>query len=68
MELNKKQKRILWNLCNNAQNQGVKFLFQYEGSLVMKQKPSKEVTQWYNETKEEFKELQKVKDFLFTSN
>ena len=63
--LNKKQKRMLWNMCNAAQNQGVKFLFQYEGSLVMNQKPSKEVTQWYNETKEEFKELQAIKDLLF---
>jgi hypothetical protein len=64
MELTNKQKQLLINIINNAQNQGVKFLFAYEGSLVMKQKPSEETAQWYNETREEFMELQKVKNML----
>lgn len=64
MKLTDKQKRLLRSIINIAQNQGVKFLFSYEGSYCRDNVPSEEVTKWYNETKEEFRELEQIKLML----
>lgn len=59
----KKQRELLWQLINNAQGNAVKFFIKYESGMLIKE-PSKELTEWYEESKKEFKELQKVKEML----
>ncbi len=61
--LTEKEKAMLWNMCNSIQNNGIKFLMDYETGLFHQ---SKELETWYNETKKEFKELQSLKDKLMS--
>lgn len=62
-KLTEKEKAMLWNMCNSIQNNGIKFLMDYETGLFHQ---SKELETWYNETKKEFKELQSLKDKLMS--
>lgn len=55
------EKQIIWTALNNAQNVGLKFLIQYESGIIKK---SSEIDKWYQETKHEFKVLQKAKEEL----
>jgi hypothetical protein len=60
IRLNNEQKEILKRIINNSQGQGVNFLFAYESI----DNPTKEITEWYNETRKEFKILEEIKELL----
>lgn len=61
MKLDKKQKRLLWNVINSVQSRVFHTLINIE---INEKSLSDEVLEYYTETKEEFKELQKIKLLL----
>jgi hypothetical protein len=63
-KLTETQKRLLITLINNAQGQGIKYLVHYEGLVIANKKIIKELTDWCNDTKEEYNELSKLKKML----